>query len=39
MLKNFVSSKLIDNLDFQPTESQMELIGEISEFITAGNQQ
>lgn len=39
MLKNFVSSKLLDNLDFQPTESQGLLIGEISEFIAAGNQQ
>lgn len=39
MLKNFVSSKLLDNLDFQPTGSQEELIGEISEFITGGNQQ
>lgn len=39
MLKNFVSSKLLDNLDFQPTGSQEELIGEISEFITGGDQQ
>ncbi|MDF1570129.1 MAG: AAA family ATPase [Bacteroidales bacterium] len=39
MLKKFVSTKLLDNLDFQPTESQEELIGEISEFITTGNQQ
>jgi exodeoxyribonuclease-5 len=39
MLKKFISSKLLDNLDFQPTESQKELIAEISEFITAGNQQ
>ena len=36
MLKNYISSKLLDNLDFQPTESQNELIGLISEFI-AGN--
>jgi len=39
MLKNFVASKLLDNLDFQPTESQKELIGVISAFITSGNQQ
>lgn len=39
MLKKIVSSKLLDNLDFQPTESQKELIGEISEFITSGNHQ
>jgi exodeoxyribonuclease-5 len=38
MLKKIISSKLLDNLDFQPTESQMELIGEISEFIAADNQ-
>lgn len=38
MLKNFVASKLLDNLDFQPTESQKELIDEISTFITAENQ-
>jgi len=36
MLKNFISSKLLENLDFQPTGSQEELIGEISEYISSG---
>ena len=39
MLKNYISSKLLDNLDFQPTESQEKLIDEISEFIVSGEQQ
>ncbi|MEX0987001.1 MAG: AAA family ATPase [Bacteroidales bacterium] len=39
MLKNFISSKLLDNLDFQPTESQSELIEEISNFIESGGVQ
>jgi len=38
MLKNFISSKLLDNLDFQPTESQEELISLISSFIESESQ-
>lgn len=37
MLKNFISSKLLENLDFQPTGSQEELIGEISTYISSGD--
>lgn len=33
MIKNFITTKLLDNLDFQPTESQKQLIVEISRFI------
>lgn len=33
MLKNFIFHKLIDNLDFEPTESQEHLLMELSEFI------
>jgi exodeoxyribonuclease-5 len=33
MLKNFISSKLLDNLDFRPTRSQEDLIGHLSTFI------
>ncbi|MCF8224242.1 MAG: AAA family ATPase [Bacteroidales bacterium] len=33
MLKKFLSSKLLANLDFQPTESQEKLIGEISAYL------
>ncbi|MCF8346947.1 MAG: AAA family ATPase [Bacteroidales bacterium] len=39
MLKNFIASKLLDNLDFQPTESQEKLIDHVSDFIAAGNAQ
>ncbi len=39
MIKNFISSKLLDNLDFQATGSQEELISEISSFIGSGNPQ
>lgn len=37
MLKKTITSKLLDNLDFQPTQSQEELIGLISRFIISGN--
>ncbi len=37
MSKNFITSGLLDNLDFQPTESQEILIGHLSGFIEAGN--
>lgn len=39
MLKNFISSKLLDNLDFQPTESQKELISVIGSFVESEFQQ
>lgn len=38
MLKNYISSKLLDNLDFQPTEGQKELISLISSFIESSLQ-
>jgi len=37
MLKNFISSKLLDNLDFQATPGQEELLEEIGRFIETGN--
>jgi exodeoxyribonuclease-5 len=39
MLKNFISTKLLDNLDFTPTDSQNELILLISSFMESANQQ
>lgn len=33
MLKNYISSSLLNNLDFKPTDSQAELIGHIATFI------
>ncbi len=37
MLKNFISSKLLDNLEFHPTESQSALIDLLSVFIARGD--
>jgi len=34
MLKNFVFQRLINNLDFEPTQSQEFLLKELSEFLT-----
>ncbi len=39
MLKKFVAAKLLDNLDFQPTKSQEQLIDQVSDFIASGNMQ
>jgi exodeoxyribonuclease-5 len=33
MLDNYIASKLLDNLEFQPTPSQEELIGSLAAFI------
>lgn len=38
MLKNHIASKLLDNLDFQPTSSQENLIDGLSDFIVSGNE-
>jgi len=37
MLKKYIAAKLLDNLDFQPTKSQEDLIDQVSEFIASGN--
>lgn len=37
MLKININSKLLDNLEFQPTESQSVLIKQLSEFIEVGD--
>ena len=37
MTKNFITSRLLDNLDFQPTKSQEELIDSMADFIGSGN--
>lgn len=34
MQKNFIATKLLENLDFQPTESQSHLIQELSGFLS-----
>lgn len=36
MLKKYIYSKLLDNLDFQPTPGQMELVEMLAGFITVG---
>ncbi len=38
MLKNFINAALLENLAFQPTRSQEELIPLIGEFLTEGKQ-
>jgi len=38
MLKNYITSKLIDNLAFQPTQSQEKLIDKLSTFIAKGDE-
>ena len=35
MLTKFVAAKLIENLEFQPTSSQMEMVAELGEFISS----
>ncbi len=37
MIKNFITSKLFENLEFHPTESQSELISLLSAFIATGD--
>lgn len=36
MLTKFVAAKLIENLEFQPTDSQVEMVVELGEFISSG---
>lgn len=35
MLRNFISAKLLEYLEFQPTESQVEMIGEMGGFLAS----
>jgi exodeoxyribonuclease-5 len=37
MLRNFISQQLLENLEFQPTAGQSELIGELGEFLASDN--
>ena len=37
MLRNFISHQILENLDFQPTAGQSELIGELGEFLASDN--
>jgi exodeoxyribonuclease-5 len=36
MLRNFISERLLENMDFQPTLSQEDLIGELGDFLASG---
>jgi len=38
MLNNYISSKLLDNLEFQPTAGQEELIGILGDFLGTENE-
>jgi exodeoxyribonuclease-5 len=35
MLRNFVAAKILENLEFQPTPGQVEMIGELGEFMAS----
>jgi len=35
MLRNFIAAKLLENLEFQPTAGQVEMIGEMGGFLAA----
>jgi len=35
MLRNFIAERLLENLDFQPTLSQGDLIGELADFLAS----
>ncbi|MEN8228600.1 MAG: AAA family ATPase [Bacteroidota bacterium] len=35
MLRNFISAKLVENLEFQPTGDQFEMIGELGAFLAS----
>jgi len=37
MLRNYISQLLLENLEFQPTAGQSELIGELGEFLASDN--
>jgi exodeoxyribonuclease-5 len=37
MLENFITAKILDNLEFQPTQGQKALIVELGEFIAAND--
>lgn len=37
MLRNFISSKLLENLEFQPTPGQLNLISELGEYLASDN--
>jgi len=37
MLRNFISTKLLENLEFQPTQGQLNLISELGDFLASND--